>query len=142
QLGTKVSEKTGKPYPQHREFGKNGRTVRDIDFTDHGHPEKHPNPHQNRFIENATGGTPTRSTKALPLYYAGWTESRKDEMEKNYTVKVEALKKRLEETQISKLEYSQQKHQLDKSHEAELDTLSYRAKWRFAYGEKPQENPP
>ena len=58
QLGTKDGRK-GK-YPQAREFDKDGKPVRDIDFTDHGYPEEHSNPHQHLWIENQTGGTPKR----------------------------------------------------------------------------------
>jgi hypothetical protein len=35
--------------------------VRDIDFTDHGYPQNHPNPHQHVWIENQTGGTLKRN---------------------------------------------------------------------------------
>ena len=31
--------------------------TRDIDFTDHGRPKEHPNPHQHDYIPNPTGGT-------------------------------------------------------------------------------------
>jgi RHS repeat-associated protein len=68
QLGTKQGSK-GK-YPQAREFDENGNPVRDIDFTDHSRPEKHPNPHQHQHIENKTGGTPKRSKNPKPV--TGW----------------------------------------------------------------------
>ena len=58
QLGTKSGRK-GK-YPQAREFDENGNPVRDIDFTDHGRPDHHPNPHQHPIEPNPTGGTPKR----------------------------------------------------------------------------------
>jgi RHS repeat-associated protein len=62
QLGTK-SGRNG-DYTQAREWGRdeNGKLVpkRDIDFTDHGRPQNHPNPHQHRWIPNPTGGTPQR----------------------------------------------------------------------------------
>lgn len=32
-----------------RGFGQDGRWARDIDFTDHGRPPEHPNPHQHRI---------------------------------------------------------------------------------------------
>ena len=48
-------------YDQAREFGENGEVKRDIDFTDHGRPDTHPNPHQHRTEPNPTGGTPRRS---------------------------------------------------------------------------------
>lgn len=41
--------------------------MRDIDFTDHGRPDKHPNPHQHRYKENPTGGSRSREKKAEPL---------------------------------------------------------------------------
>ncbi|WP_412770419.1 polymorphic toxin type 24 domain-containing protein [Ralstonia solanacearum] len=58
QLGTKEG-RNGK-YDQAREFDENGRPVRDIDFTDHGRPNNHPNPHQHWYRPNPTGGTPQR----------------------------------------------------------------------------------
>jgi hypothetical protein len=66
QLGTKQGSKG--PYRQAREFDNNGNTVKDIDFTDHGRPQTHPNPHQHRYTPNSTGGTPQRSKKAEPLH--------------------------------------------------------------------------
>ena len=61
QLGTRTSSTDGEEYPQAREFDANGKPVRDIDFTDHGHPYKHPCPHQHRRIPNETGGTLKRN---------------------------------------------------------------------------------
>ena len=67
QLGTKESKRRkGEIYPQAREFDKDGQPVRDIDFTDHNKPDKHPNPHQHRHDPNKTGGTPERKP-AEPL---------------------------------------------------------------------------
>lgn len=40
---------------------------KDIDFTDHLRPDKHPNPHQHRYLENETGGSKKRSKIAEPL---------------------------------------------------------------------------
>ncbi|MCH9609382.1 MAG: hypothetical protein S4CHLAM45_05230 [Chlamydiales bacterium] len=54
-------------YPQAREFDENGEPVRDIDFTDHGRPKNHPNPHEHKWEPNPTGGTPQRSPEAEPL---------------------------------------------------------------------------
>ena len=69
QLGTKKGRNGD--YTQAREWGydSNGKLVpkRDIDFTDHGRPSNHPNPHQHRYIENPTGGTMKRSKKPEPL---------------------------------------------------------------------------
>lgn len=59
QLG-KEPGRNGK-YTQAREFDEKGRPVRDIDFTDHGRPQNHPNPHQHTHDENETGGTPKRN---------------------------------------------------------------------------------
>jgi len=66
QLGTKNGSK-GK-YNQAREFDSQGKPVRDVDFTDHGRPKDHPNPHQHDYIPNETGGTPQRG-KQKPLEY-------------------------------------------------------------------------
>lgn len=65
QLGTRKGSK-GK-HPQAREFDKDGKPVRDIDFTDHDRPAKHPNPHQHNHIPNETGGTPERSKNPQPV---------------------------------------------------------------------------
>ena len=65
QLGTKDGTK-GK-YPQAREFDAQGKPVKDIDFTDHGRPKNHPNPHEHKWKPNPTGGTPQRSPEAEPL---------------------------------------------------------------------------
>ena len=67
QLGTK--DGTRGKYPKAREYGKDGEHVRDIDFTDHGYPHNHTNPHQHRAKPNKTGGTPSR-VLAEPL--PGW----------------------------------------------------------------------
>ncbi|MCA2214104.1 polymorphic toxin-type HINT domain-containing protein [Jidongwangia harbinensis] len=58
QLGTKSGRRGS--YPQAREFDAQGRPVRDIDFTDHGRPANHTNPHEHPYLENSTGGTPQR----------------------------------------------------------------------------------
>ncbi len=60
QLGTRDG-RSGK-YPQAREFGYDGVPVRLIDFTDHGYPENHTNPHQHKYKPNPTGGTPIRGS--------------------------------------------------------------------------------
>lgn len=65
ELGTKNGTK-GK-YPQAREFDAQGRPVKDIDFTDHGRPQNHPDPHEHKWKPNPTGGTPQRSPEAEPL---------------------------------------------------------------------------
>jgi RHS repeat-associated protein len=64
QLG--VREGRNETHPQAREFDENGKPVKDIDFTDHGRPEQHSNPHEHPYIPNPTGGTPQRGP-AQPL---------------------------------------------------------------------------
>lgn len=49
-------------YNQAREFDTAGKPVRDIDFTDHGRPAAHSNPHQHRYLENLSGGSPIRGS--------------------------------------------------------------------------------
>lgn len=53
-------------YRQAREFDSKGNPKRDVDFTDHGRPQNHTNPHQHKYEPNKTGGTPQRG-KAEPL---------------------------------------------------------------------------
>ncbi|NGX36927.1 MAG: tRNA(Glu)-specific nuclease WapA [Chlamydiae bacterium] len=65
ELGTKDGTK-GK-YPQAREFDAQGKPVKDIDFTNHGRPQNHPNPHEHKWKPNQTGGTPKRSPEAEPV---------------------------------------------------------------------------
>ena len=61
QLGTKGSKRRpGEKYPQAREFDNNGKPVKGIDFTDHGEPGIHPNPHEHPYETNPTEGTPQR----------------------------------------------------------------------------------
>ena len=69
QLGTKESKRRpGEKYPQAREFDVNGKPVKTIDFTDHGEPQIHPNPHAHPAKPNGTGGTPKRGSPE-PLEY-------------------------------------------------------------------------
>ncbi|QVL57757.1 MAG: hypothetical protein KFB93_01390 [Simkaniaceae bacterium] len=65
QLGTKEGRKG--EYVQAREFDAEGKPIRDIDFTDHGRPQNHPNPHQHIYRDNLTGGTKTRVKKGHPV---------------------------------------------------------------------------
>ena len=65
QLGTKEGRKG--EYKQAREFDSKGNPVKDIDFTDHGRPQNHSNPHQHEYKPNPTGGTPQRDKNAKPL---------------------------------------------------------------------------
>ncbi len=64
QLGQKEGRR-GK-YDQGREWDANGRPVKDIDFTDHGRPQNHTNPHEHPYLPNPTGGTPQHGP-ARPL---------------------------------------------------------------------------
>ncbi|MBP2166983.1 hypothetical protein J2125_000175 [Erwinia toletana] len=58
QLGTKSGRRGD--YTQAREWGYDSQNSlvprRDIDFTDHGRPGNHPNPHQHDYIANPIGG--------------------------------------------------------------------------------------
>jgi RHS repeat-associated protein len=66
---TQLGRKEGRngSYPQAREFDGNGKPVRDVDFTDHGRPGNHTNPHEHPYIDNPTGGTPQRGpSRPLP----------------------------------------------------------------------------
>ena len=65
---TQLGQRQGRreTYRQGREFDENGQPVKDIDFTDHGRPGNHTNPHEHRYIPNETGGTPRRGP-AQPL---------------------------------------------------------------------------
>ncbi len=58
QLGTRQGGKG--PYVQAREWGANGELIRDIDFTDHGRPRNHVNPHFHPWLLNPTGGSMIR----------------------------------------------------------------------------------
>ncbi len=51
QLGTRKGL-----YPQSREFDANGRPVRDIDWTDHGQPDWHTDPHQHLYGSDGSRG--------------------------------------------------------------------------------------
>ncbi|MBA2726546.1 MAG: hypothetical protein H0U49_00030 [Parachlamydiaceae bacterium] len=67
QLGLR-SGRRGR-YRQAREFDKDGKPLRDINFTDHSRPHEHTKPHQHPREENPTGGTRTREAgEPLP----GW----------------------------------------------------------------------
>ena len=65
QLGTKSGRRGS--YTQAREFDAAGNPVRDIDFTDHGRPSNHPNPHQHFYKMSETGGTFQRLKEAVPV---------------------------------------------------------------------------
>jgi len=54
QLGEKVGS-NGQAYPQRRTFDEHGNPVEDVDHTDHGRPQNHPNPHRHRHHPNPSG---------------------------------------------------------------------------------------
>jgi hypothetical protein len=74
QPHTQIGHSRRRDYTQAREWGHNaeGQLVvkKDIDFTDHGRPSNHPNPHQHVYLDNPTGGTSQRSKVAEPLSFA------------------------------------------------------------------------
>jgi len=56
QIGWREGRRGG--YHQTREFGEGGRPIKDVDWTDHGRPGNHTNPHVHDFIFDPNGGTP------------------------------------------------------------------------------------
>jgi RHS repeat-associated protein len=52
--------------PQTREFGETGKPVKQVDWTDHGRPSEHTDPHVHDYIENPTGGTPQHGPARPP----------------------------------------------------------------------------
>ncbi|MFG3349365.1 RHS repeat-associated core domain-containing protein [Streptomyces sp. NPDC048018] len=68
---TVLGQKKGRreTYAQAREFDAEGKPVKDVDFTDHGRPRDHDDPHQHPYNENSTGGSRSRG-EAEPL--EGW----------------------------------------------------------------------
>lgn len=75
QLGTRNNSKSqpGKTFPNAQEFDDEGKPVREINFTDHGMPNEHPNPHQHvRGPEKNPGaGRPKGPPTPLPDGAAG-----------------------------------------------------------------------
>jgi len=69
---TQLGQKDGRngKYDQAREFDGEGKPVKDIDFTDHGRPAQHANPHEHLYFLNATGGTLQRGAER-PLNSGG-----------------------------------------------------------------------
>jgi len=57
---TQLGKNRDGSYNQAREFDADGKPVKDIDFTNHGRPNTHPNPHEHPYIPNPAGGTPSR----------------------------------------------------------------------------------
>ena len=61
QIGWRVSKRDDQPpYRQTREWGYNGKEIKTTDWTDHGRPKNHTNPHDHSCKPNTTGGTPER----------------------------------------------------------------------------------
>ncbi len=59
QLGTRYSKsKPGTFYKQAIEWGEDGKLIRRIDFTDHGRPGTHPNPHYHEWLNPGWSKTP------------------------------------------------------------------------------------
>lgn len=61
------SWRSGK-YKQTREFNEQNRPIKDIDFTNHGRPDNHSNPHEHRWLDNPGDSiTKKRNDIATPL---------------------------------------------------------------------------
>ncbi|HKY36566.1 MAG TPA: SpvB/TcaC N-terminal domain-containing protein [Polyangiaceae bacterium] len=60
QLGRSRAKFGSEPQAREWDVGSNGKLQprRDVDFTDHGHPDAHPNPHQHELIPNNTALAP------------------------------------------------------------------------------------
>jgi len=59
-------EGTHGDYKQTREWGPNGQPIKRTDWSDHGYPNIHSNPHDHFTFPNPTGGTP-QNGKATPI---------------------------------------------------------------------------
>jgi len=57
QIGWQYKGRKGE-YKQTKEWGKNGVPIKRTDWTDHGRPQNHENPHDHFYQPNPTGGTP------------------------------------------------------------------------------------
>ena len=64
QIGWRDGRRSG--YVQTREFGPNGQPVKQIDWTDHGRPGQHTDPHVHDYVPNPTGGTPKHGPARPP----------------------------------------------------------------------------
>jgi hypothetical protein len=64
QIGWQEGRRGG--YVQTREFGPNGQPVRQVDWTDHGRPARHTDPHVHDYVPNPTGGTPQHGPARPP----------------------------------------------------------------------------
>jgi Flp pilus assembly protein TadG len=65
---TQIGMRTGRKgdYPQTREFGPNGQPVKQVDWTNHGRPNAHTDPHVHDYVPNPTGGTPQHGPARAP----------------------------------------------------------------------------
>jgi hypothetical protein len=64
QIGWQEGRRGG--YVQTREFGANGQPVKQVDWTDHGRPVQHANPHVHDYLPNLTGGTAQHGPARAP----------------------------------------------------------------------------
>jgi RHS repeat-associated protein len=64
QIGWREGRRGG--YVQTREFGPNGQPVKQVDWTDHGRPAQHTDPHVHDYVPNPTGGTPQHGPARPP----------------------------------------------------------------------------
>ena len=65
QIGWRDGRKDS--YIQTREFGPNGQPIKQVDWTDHGRPQLHTDPHVHDYIPNPTGGSPQVGPARPPL---------------------------------------------------------------------------
>jgi RHS repeat-associated protein len=64
QIGWQEGRRGG--YVQTREFGPNGQPVKEVDWTNHGRPAQHTDPHVHDYVPNPTGGTPQHGPARPP----------------------------------------------------------------------------
>lgn len=64
QIGWQEGRRGG--YIQTREFGPNGQPIKQVDWTNHGRPMQHPDPHVHDYVPNPTGGTPQHGPARPP----------------------------------------------------------------------------
>ncbi len=64
QIGWHEGRRGG--YVQTREFGANGQAIKQVDWTNHGRPTQHTNPHVHDYLPNPSGGTPQHGPPRPP----------------------------------------------------------------------------
>jgi hypothetical protein len=64
QIGWQEGRRGG--YVQTREFGPNGQPVKQVDWTNHGRPGQHTDPHVHDYVPNPTGGSPQHGPARPP----------------------------------------------------------------------------